>query len=160
MQDKAYKDAVEAIQATASNHDITLVESEACDLVDSVLKVLETAKGDGWASQLREANYVRRKEWCNGQELSLSYLGNELAGEVGELCNVLKKLERESLGMIGSKASMQDLKDEAGDVIICLDAILNTYGISLRSAAFEKFNKTSDKYGIKTKLPTPPKSEA
>ena len=46
---------------------------------------------------LREANRQRHQEWANGNDLPLSFRGVELAGEVGEACNELKKLERTRL---------------------------------------------------------------
>jgi NTP pyrophosphatase (non-canonical NTP hydrolase) len=51
--------------------------------------------------------------------LSLAYKGNELAGEAGEACNVIKKLERERLGMPGSRDTVAHLAEELADVIIC-----------------------------------------
>lgn len=53
-------------------------------------------------AELRHANAVRAKEWTGDDIVSLSFRGNELAGETGEACNVIKKLERERLGYIGS----------------------------------------------------------
>lgn len=103
-------------------------------------------------SELRVKNLKRQEEWCAGGELSISYLGNELAGEAGELCNVLKKLDREKLGMVGSRSNVAELSDEIGDVLICLDSIAARFGIDLGASATAKFNKTSNKYGLNTKM--------
>lgn len=100
---------------------------------------------------IRYSNITRQLEWNNGSEkLSLAYKGNELAGEVGELCNVLKKLERERIGIKGSKATKTDAEDEIADVIICADLIAEDLGINLFEAVKNKFNKTSIKYEFKT----------
>ena len=100
---------------------------------------------------LRLSNITRQKEWNTGTEnLTLSYRGNELAGEVGELCNVLKKIERERIGIIGSRATKQDAIDEIADVVICADLIAEDLGINLAEAVKQKFNKTSIKYEFKT----------
>lgn len=94
---------------------------------------------------LREANTARQKLW--GKKNAL-FAAVELAGEMGEALNVVKKLERERIGQAGSRATLQDLADELGDVQICLDLLASAYGIDLERAAAEKFNKTSDKMGL------------
>lgn len=103
--------------------------------------------------QLREANKTRQKEWeTAASPLSLTYKGNELAGEVGELCNILKKLEREQLGMVGSRSSVEKAAEEVADVVICADLIANHLGIDLWNATAKKFNATSEKYGLATRI--------
>lgn len=106
--------------------------------------------------ELREADTARQKEWWanapGGVRPSLSYHGNELAGEVGEACNVIKKLERERLGVPGSRATKQQLADELADVIICVDLIAQAEGIDLDEALVAKFNATSEKVGLRTRL--------
>jgi len=72
---------------------------------------------------LRRANVARQAEWAGNVELSLVYKGNELAGEVGEACNVVKKLERERLGIAGSRDTVEHLAEELADVVICADLI-------------------------------------
>lgn len=101
---------------------------------------------------LRSANLARQEEWCKGKKVTLSYRGNEMAGEAGEVCNVIKKLEREEMGLVGSRASIQNLKDELADVYICLDLIAAQANIDLNKAVISKFNETSEKYGLKTRL--------
>jgi len=103
-------------------------------------------------ADLRIANEVRQQEWDVGNQLTLSYRGNELAGEVGEACNVLKKLERERLGIRGSRASLEDAADELADVVICVDLIAMSLGLDLADVVQRKFNTTSEKYGLKTRL--------
>lgn len=99
---------------------------------------------------LREANIVRQDEWDSDSKTDSSYAGNELAGEVGEACNIIKKLERERLGMRGSRARLEDLAEELADVIICTDLIAIRYNINLDEAVRNKFNKTTDKVGLTT----------
>lgn len=98
--------------------------------------------------ELREANDRRAIEWVTDGEVSLSFKGNELAGEVGEACNVIKKLERERMGAVGSRATIEDLADELADVVICADLVASKAGIDLHAAVRRKFNKTSRKYGL------------
>ena len=102
--------------------------------------------------QLRNANTARQVEWANGGTLSLAYKGNELAGEVGEACNIIKKLEREALGIAGSRATVAELAEELADVVICVDLIALELGIDLETALRDKFNKTSLKVGLETRL--------
>lgn len=102
--------------------------------------------------KLREANKIRQTEWDSDDNISLTYSSNELAGEVGELCNIIKKLERERLGLVGSRATIEQAEEELADVIICCDLLANRLGIDLSSCIPKKFNKTSEKYGLKTRM--------
>ncbi|ARQ01906.1 MazG-like family protein [Pseudorhodoplanes sinuspersici] len=162
---------------------------------------------------LRAANRARQHEWDKNGGISIEYRCNELAGEMGEACNVIKKLERERLGIRGSRATVGQLAEELADVVICVDLIamgrsavvpLNTgypvgfgsaahagaelakqvgwlcdavldsefdvletrcllvvrtayaladiYGIDLDGAIVRKFNATSEKVGLSTRL--------
>lgn len=104
-------------------------------------------------AELRAANKARDAEWVSGgAKLSLSFRGNELAGEIGEACNVIKKLEREQLGLVGSRATVWDLADELADGVICIDLIAMDLGIDLGASIAVKFNGTSEKRGLKTML--------
>lgn len=103
-------------------------------------------------SRLRAANRARQAEWDPSDDITLSYRGNELAGEVGEACNVIKKLERERLGIRGSRDTVEHLAEELADVIICVDLIAMAEGIDLDDAVARKFNATSEKVGLKTRL--------
>ncbi len=104
---------------------------------------------------LRAANLARQKEWNKGTKKTLTSKTNELAGEVGECCNVTKKIEREEQGLVGSRATIQDLADELADVIICADLVAAHTGINLFKAVVEKFNKTSEKYYLDTRIDIP-----
>lgn len=101
-------------------------------------------------TSLREANAARQVLWNGGEHKSNGplYAATELAGEVGELCNVVKKLEREKRGLAGSRATRGQLEDEIGDVLICLDLLASEYGVDINVAAGRKFNKTSEKLGF------------
>jgi NTP pyrophosphatase (non-canonical NTP hydrolase) len=101
---------------------------------------------------LRVANSARAYEWTADVPISAAFRGNELAGEVGEACNVIKKLERARMGLAGGGGSLEHLAEELADVIICADLIGMHYGIDLGPAVRDKFNKTSVKVGLKTRL--------
>lgn len=108
-------------------------------------------------AELRQANEARQREWDPSDAITLAYRGNELAGEVGELCNVIKKLERERIGIRGSRTDLTALLEEMADVMICLDLIAMQAGINLDAAVILKFNATSEKYGLKTRLDPKPR---
>ena len=102
--------------------------------------------------ELRAANKARHLEWWNGRPMSLAFRGVELAGETGEACNIIKKLEREGAGAVGTRATMQSLAQELADVVICADLIAMDAGIDLALAVRDKFNATSEKYDLTTRI--------
>lgn len=101
---------------------------------------------------LRAANAARQAEWDEGSVLTLSYLGNAAGGEMGEAQNVIKKLEREALGLRGSRATRDELGAELADVIIYVDLIARHAGIDLGAAVRDKFNATSEEYALAARL--------
>jgi NTP pyrophosphatase (non-canonical NTP hydrolase) len=107
-------------------------------------------------STLRLANVARQAEWDAFGQLTLSYRGNELAGEVGEACNIIKKIERERMGIAGSRATVEQLAEELADVVICTDLIAMAAGIDLDAAVTAKFNASSEKVGLQTRLAARP----
>lgn len=72
--------------------------------------------------------------------------GGALAGEVGELCNLLKKLRR------GEKIKTKDMAHELADVITYADLLASRLDIDLGEAVREKFNIVSKRWGSKFKL--------
>lgn len=71
---------------------------------------------------LRDANAARQDQWDpEGTLKDWAWRVNEMAGEAGEVCNILKKLHREKLGLPGSRSTKAELADELADVIICVD---------------------------------------
>lgn len=104
---------------------------------------------------LRSANIARQAEWDQDARITLSYRLNELAGETGEACNVGKKIERERLGIRGSRATTQQLAEELADVVICVDLVALGEGIDLAQAVAAKFNATSEKVGLATRMLSP-----
>ncbi len=107
-------------------------------------------------AHLRRANAARQLEWDAGGKLDLAYRGNEFAGEAGEVCNVIKKLERERLGIRGSRDTVEHLAEELADAVMTADLIANHVGIDLAAAIVAKFNATSEANGIPVRLTTAP----
>lgn len=104
-------------------------------------------------SRLRRVNSERLDAWEAGENKTDGiFHATELGGEVGEVLNVVKKLHREAMGWRGSRATVRDLADEIGDVVVCLDKLAAHYGIDIASAAAAKFNATSVANGFPHRL--------
>lgn len=106
-------------------------------------------------SELRVADKARDAEWrekVGAESLPTLFRATELGGEVGELLNIVKKLERERLGWSGKRDTLEHLREEIGDVMICLDLLAMQYEIDIEEAAREAFNKVSDRIGLSQKL--------
>lgn len=94
---------------------------------------------------LRHANVDRCESAVFNHKLNdwtPAQYGCALAGEVGELCNLIKKDFR---GL--DKVTKKELADEIADVAIYLDLLAARLGISLGRAISDKFNATSVKRG-------------
>lgn len=107
--------------------------------------------------KLRQANLARQKIWdpedlLGDRKLGALFRSNEMVGEAGEAANEVKKLVRESLGVRGSRTTIEKLADELADVIICVDLVALLYNIDLQEAVTRKFNQTSDAVDIDVKL--------
>jgi NTP pyrophosphatase (non-canonical NTP hydrolase) len=110
-----------------------------------------TITGKHFMDSLWLANKARDAEWDPEHKISLSFRGMELAGEVGELCNQLKKLERERMGLVGSKPDFEKIFEEMADVMICVSLIamhLDIMPLEFLNAVVGKFNKTSIERGL------------
>lgn len=97
---------------------------------------------------LRQANRLRNAQWDVDKKITPLFVLAELNGEVGELTNVLKKVMRRALQLKGSIATREDVEDEFGDVLICLDRLADVYNVNLETVTRKKFNKTSLKHGF------------
>jgi NTP pyrophosphatase (non-canonical NTP hydrolase) len=102
--------------------------------------------------QLQAAHVERQEEWCPDQKPDLSFRGNEMGGEAGEAMNVIKKLERERHGWRGSRDTVEHLGEELADVVHTAILCAITAGIDLEPYVISKFNDTSDKNGLRTRL--------
>lgn len=89
---------------------------------------------------LRKANVER----CEDAFFPLSskdgpWWGNAMAGECGEACNVVKKIDRDGL----TDQLLQDLAYELADLVTYADLLAARFGIDLGAAITEKFNIVS-----------------
>lgn len=104
---------------------------------------------------LETACRVRDVQWDPEFKLGPLFSATELGGEVGEVLNVVKKLEREKLGLPGSRDTVDHLAEELADATICVQNLANRYNINLPRAVADKFNKTSVKVGLSTMMRVP-----
>lgn len=70
-----------------------------------------------------------------------------LAGETGELCNLIKKMRR------GDRVGIDDVAKEAADIVIYLDLLCTRLEIDLEAAIVNKFNEVSDRVNSDIKFP-------
>lgn len=99
-------------------------------------------------TQLAMKNKERQKFWDKDSKLDSMFKCVEFVGEVGELCNNIKKLKRLELGLQGSRCSREDLESEFGDVLITLSLLADSCDVDLQEVTKKKFNETSMKQGF------------
>lgn len=105
--------------------------------------------------QLKIANQKRQKDWAekkaNIEDWDLPRWGNAVAGETGEMCNIIKKIDRGDFSLEEAKKT-EVLADEIADIIIYLDLLSQKAGIDIGAAIVNKFNKKSDDIGSDIKI--------
>ncbi len=105
---------------------------------------------------LRIVSSSRCEKWHGDKPWSLSDWGVAMAGEAGETCNVIKKLNRIRDGIVGNIGEEEEFRaqlgEEIADTVIYLDLLANAAGINLESAIINKFNKVSIKNDFSERL--------
>jgi NTP pyrophosphatase (non-canonical NTP hydrolase) len=83
-------------------------------------------------------------------QMPLTFWATAVAGETGELCNLIKKMER------GDKYPFtywqNEVGKEAADIVIYLDLLCTKIGIDLEKQIISKFNEVSDRVKSPIKL--------
>jgi NTP pyrophosphatase (non-canonical NTP hydrolase) len=108
--------------------------------------------------RLHEQNASRSKRWHPSGLVSwsLSDWFTALAGEVGELGNVVKKLNRARDGLKGNKETREELRSmlvkEAADIFIYLELFAQVAEFDLMEATVAKFNEVSERNGFPERL--------
>ena len=105
-------------------------------------------------------NKERAEEWHTTGlgEWSPAEWGNALAGECGELCNVLKKILRhdKAIQQNAVSATREELvamaAEEIADVYTYLDLVAQVLDIDMYDAIRDKFNKISEREGLPQRL--------
>lgn len=105
---------------------------------------------------LRSANEARQAHWGGTDNWTLADWSNAVAGEVGEACNVVKKIRRTELGTTGNKkptdAYYDQLETEIGDALIYLDLLAAKAGLTLDGCVSRAFNEKSAELNMPVRL--------
>lgn len=96
------------------------------------LPTFKNAKGDAAHSEPDGSDWCLA-QWCNA-----------VCGELGELANLIKKVERGDLTLDEARA---DLGRECADVVTYLDILAMRIGVRLGDEALAKFNEVSQRVG-------------
>ena len=121
----------------------------------------DNIKPDITFKELSEKNLLRCLNDYKSKvyEYSAMEWGCKVAGETGELCNVLKKLRRiEDKKEQYNKESeteetlLKQAADEIGDVVIYLDLLAKRIGLNLSDCVKNKFNYNSELIKSKYKI--------
>lgn len=109
-------------------------------------------------STFRSVNMERKARWhasANRKWIGPDW-GNELAGETGECCNEIKKMQRFADGIpqynFDPALAERKLMKEIGDVVICAELIAEHFGLKLEDCVRYAFNLTSEKNGFPERL--------
>ena len=111
---------------------------------------------------LRQTNVARaREDFKTYDNAGVLYFTTAAAGELGELCNLIKKLERAKVGGpdIGHTSKLKDitpekLEDEFGGLLIYIDLLASFFNVDLDAAIIKTFNRVSAEIGSDKLLPT------
>lgn len=104
-------------------------------------------------------NYERSREWTDTDQFDWTSADWMIAliGEVGEACNIMKKLQRASSGMRGNNESILELQEalraEVADIMTYLALFASHNNIDLEAEVISKFNAVSRKHGFSHILP-------
>jgi NTP pyrophosphatase (non-canonical NTP hydrolase) len=99
--------------------------------------------------ELRRKNPERCKAFGHAvHDMPVTFWATALAGETGELCNLIKKVERGD----NILSIHEQLSKEAADIVIYLDLLCTKLDIDLQAAIIQKFNEVSDRVNSPIKL--------
>ena len=85
----------------------------------------------------------------DGSDWALSAWCNAVCGELGELANIIKKVER---GDFSLEEAREKMAKEMADVVTYLDLLAFRAGINLGQSVMDKFNEISVRVGSPVRL--------
>ena len=91
----------------------------------------------------------------DGSDWNLAEWTNAIAGEVGEACNLAKKIQRGDFGAPGTSSyrdALLELAKEFADVVTYADIACMRTGHALGTVVVEKFNEVSQRVGCSVTL--------
>jgi NTP pyrophosphatase (non-canonical NTP hydrolase) len=107
---------------------------------DSLFTIHEFMNFEEYQSEASQtAHYPRRMS-------NLEYPTLGLAGEAGEVANIVKKIQRDHSGILNDEIRGK-LKDELGDVLWYISACADELGITLTEIAEYNVNKLAKRHG-------------
>lgn len=109
---------------------------------------------------LRAANKARLPQFKNakgqpahsqpdGSDWSLAEWCNAVCGELGELANLIKKVQRGDITLEDARAS---IGKECADVLTYLDILAFRAGVDLGAVTVQKFNEVSRRVGSTVRI--------
>lgn len=99
--------------------------------------------------KLKAANDIRlynTPAYAKCLEWTLADWSNAIAGETGEMCNLIKKIRR------GDEIDPNEVGKELADIIIYADILASLLGLDLSECVVQKFNEVSDRVGSDVKI--------
>lgn len=110
--------------------------------------------------EISEASESRSNKWIPGgiHGWTPERWSNALAGEAGEVCNAVKKLNRIEDGLTGNnqgataEEQIEKIGEEIADLILYAVPLALRLGIDIDAKVRDKFNSTSIKYGFPERL--------
>ncbi|MGE4085966.1 MAG: hypothetical protein AB7H93_23520 [Vicinamibacterales bacterium] len=127
-------------------------------LEDAVLTLAVEAREGLPIAVVQRVSAARSAGWHRGgvADWSLSDWATATAGELGEACNVVKKLNRVRDGIRGNTvdeaALRAQLAEELADTLLYLVLFAERAGIALDAAVMAKFNAVSEREGFEERL--------
>jgi len=111
-------------------------------------------------SEISAINRSRALRWHKGglDEWSASDWACAMAGEAGEVCNAVKKLNRIDKGVQQAKgpksraAAIAAVAQEIGDTFLYLDLLAQRLGIDMAQAIADTFNRVSKREGFPERI--------
>jgi NTP pyrophosphatase (non-canonical NTP hydrolase) len=110
--------------------------------------------------EVSRAGLDRALLWHPGglEEWTASDWGIAMAGEAGEVCNAIKKLNRLRTGAASANnpaseaEALAKVAEEIADTYLYLDLLAQRLGIDISEAVVAKFNRVSEREGFPQRL--------
>lgn len=115
-----------------------------------------------WFRDFQRINRYRSNRWMKSDSPPLMYFSNAMAGETGEVCNAVKKLERITQGLRNKENGVdktnipeleQKVANECADSIIYALIILDRLGFDAQAVISDVFDQKSIEYGFPERAP-------
>lgn len=122
---------------------------------------LESEQTTSFLKLLRMLSVQRAKEGFKTYDNQpITYWTTAVIGEFGELCNMIKKMQRVQLGGVDGGHSYtaknitpKMIREELGGTLLYIDLLASLLGVDLEEAITETFNEKSKELGFDFFLP-------